>query len=37
MGEVEFVLRKPVANDDDIKRVLVAAEAGLCFMDEVCP
>jgi hypothetical protein len=35
MGEVEFVLRKPISNDDDIKRVLVAAEAGLCFMDEV--
>ena len=35
-GEVEFLLRRPMNNDEDIEQTLVAAEAGLQFVDQVC-
>ena len=34
-GEVEFLLRRPMNNDEDITGTLAAAEAGLQFLDEV--
>lgn len=34
-GEVEFLLRRPMNNDEDIEQTLVAAEAGLQFVDQL--
>ncbi len=35
LGEVEFMLRKPITCDADIQQTIISAEAGLLFMDEV--
>lgn len=35
LGEVEFMLRKPIESDADIKAIITSAEAGLLFMEEV--
>ena len=33
--EVEFMLKNPVTNDDDLNYTLAAAEAGLLFMEQL--
>lgn len=35
LGEVEFMLRKPIESDNDINQILADAKDGLAFMDEV--
>ena len=36
LGEVEFMLRKPITSDKDIQDIFSAAKEGLEFMDQVC-